>query len=196
VQGAVSVCLLSALTVIHDRFSIAVTHRVPQSTEPTLGRIAKHCAKLYEELQSVLGLCHLMKQKLSDYGSFQVFEELEMPLSCLLARMEFEGLCVSLTTLQAISDHASTEIKALEREAHHAAGQDFNLSSPEQVAHLLFDTLGLVARGQTADRTKKHQSTSEDTLLLLVDQHPVVALILEYRSSLPPPRLASPHLSS
>jgi DNA polymerase I len=164
-----------------DRFSIGPSHRLPQSTETAMGRIARHCATLYEELQSVLGLCSLMKLKLSDYGSSQVFEELEMPLSCLLARMEFQGLRVSLTTLQTIADHASTEIKALEIEAHRSVGQDFNLSSPDQVAHLLFDTLHLVGRGQTSDRTKRHQSTSEDTLVLLVDQHPVVALILEYR---------------
>jgi DNA polymerase I len=160
------------------RFSISAPNRV-QIGE--MGKIAKHCASLYEELQSILGVYHLTKQKLSDYGLLQVFQNIEMPLSCLLSRMEFQGLRVSLGTLDSISRRLQSEIRSLEIECHRVTGQEINLSSPDQVAHLLFDTLHLVARGQSSDKPKRHQSTSEEALLSMRNQHPVVDLILDHR---------------
>jgi DNA polymerase I len=146
-----------------------------------MGKIAKHCAHLYEDLQCILAMYHLLKRKLSDYELLQVFQNVEMPLSCLLSRMEFQGVHVSLRTLDTISIRLESEIRSLEVEAHQVTGQEINLSSPDQVAHLLFDTLRLVARGQTSDKPKRHQSTSEEALQSMIDQHPVVKLILDHR---------------
>ena len=146
-----------------------------------MGRIANHCATLYEDLQSILGLYHLTKQKLSDYELLHVFQTIEMPLSCLLSRMELQGLRVSLQNLDSISRRLQSEVKSLEIECHRVAGQEINLSSPDQVAHLLFDTLQLVSHGQSTDKSKRHQSTSEEALLSMSSQHPVVDLILDHR---------------
>lgn len=98
-----------------------------------MGKVALQCLSLYEDLQCLIQLHQILKQRLNDYHTYNVFKGLEMPLSCLLSRMEYQGLKVSLTTLEDISSKLTTEIKIIETEAHQIVKQNFNLSSPEQV---------------------------------------------------------------
>lgn len=112
------------------RFSISPQKRVPRVQ---MGKIALQCLSLYEDLQCLIQLYQTLKQKLKEYNSFNVFQGLEMPLSCLLSRMEYQGLKVSLPTLEEISSQLTNEIKTIETESHQLVKQDFNLSSPEQV---------------------------------------------------------------
>lgn len=103
-----------------------------------MGRIALQCLSLYEDLQCLLQLHQILKQKLQDFHSYNVFRGLEMPLSCLLSRMEYQGLAVSVPTLDEISTQLTTEIKSIETEARKIVNQEFNLSSPEQVDYLFY----------------------------------------------------------
>lgn len=123
-------CSLLVIIIDSPRYGISSEWQI---NFDGLGKNAQYLARLHEDLQSLLALYQTLARNLIDSGSLQAFENLEMPLSCLLSRMEFQGISVSLTTLETISTRLRAEINRIEGEAYHLVGQSFNLSSPEQV---------------------------------------------------------------
>ncbi len=101
----------------------------------------------------------------------------EMPLVGVLADMEETGVRLDVPFLKGLSERMAVELAALEKSAWEAAGQEFNLGSPKQVAEILFGKLGL-APGR---RTKTGLSTDADTLAELVDEHEVPKILLRHR---------------
>ena len=103
-----------------------------------------------------------------------------MPLVRVLAAMEAEGVKVDADNLQQISELMGKEIVALEKAVFDAAGKEFNIASPKQLGEVLFDHLGLQHK---AKKTKTGQySTSEDVLSKIQKAHPIIPMILDYRS--------------
>lgn len=111
----------------------------------------------------------------------QLFHEIEMPLVNVLKEMEMEGITIDVDALKKYSVDLEKDIVELERQVKEIAGvQDFNLDSPKQLGEILFEHLKIDAK---AKKTKTGQySTSEDTLSKLEANHPIVRLILDYRS--------------
>ncbi|MDD4776124.1 MAG: DNA polymerase I [Syntrophomonas sp.] len=106
-----------------------------------------------------------------------LLDDLEMPLSDILGDMEFCGIKVDRKTLAAIADDLGSRIMKEETLIEGLAGSSFNINSPKQLGKVLFETLAL----PTAKKTKSGYSTGQEVLEGLIDSHPIIPHILEYR---------------
>ena len=107
-----------------------------------------------------------------------VYEEIERPLVPVLARMERHGIRVDPARLEAFAKELERDLDNLTREIYRLAGEEFAIASPKQLAHILFEKLGLPA----LRRTKTGFSTDADVLTELALRHELPAKILEHRS--------------
>ena len=111
-----------------------------------------------------------------------LFSAVEMPLVRVLADMEREGINLDVEALNAFSEELATDLLSLqERILEACGGVRFNIDSPKQLGDVLFETLKIGGEKPKRTRTGQYQ-TSEDILTELVQAHPVVPLILDYRS--------------
>lgn len=132
-----------------------------------------------EDADVTLKLKNIFDVELKKNGLYSLFEDIEMPLVPVLARMEMNGVRVDTESLAETSKQFSERMSAIEKEIHEMAGMDFNISSPKQVGEVLFDRLKIVDK---AKKTKTGQYvTSEDVLQNLKSRHPIVEKILDYR---------------
>ena len=118
-----------------------------------------------------------LQQELVDGGLGDLFDEVEMPLIPVLARMELAGICLDLEALAAMRDEFGATLEALESRIYELVGHDYNIGSPKQLEQILFHELGLPA----TKRTRTGYSTDASVLEELREQHEVVGLILEHR---------------
>jgi DNA polymerase-1 len=132
-----------------------------------------------EDVDMTLRLKSIFEPELKKSGLVKVFEEIEMPLVEVLARMELNGIKLDSRLLNKLAGEAEVEIKDLEKQIHKMAGREFNIASPKQLKEVLFDELKLEATNNK--RTKTGVSTSADNLEKMLGQHPVIPKILEYR---------------
>lgn len=124
-------------------------------------------------------LKELFEKELHDTGLWDIFRQMEMPLMCVLARMEQTGVRIDEPGLAETSRHFTEEMIHLEEEIYRLAGQKFNIASPRQVGEILFDVLQLDSK---AKKTKTGQYvTGEEVLEGLRHKHEVVGKILEHR---------------
>lgn len=121
-----------------------------------------------------------LRERLQADGLRPLFDEVEMPLVAVLARMERRGMCVDCERLAALGRELSTRMDALVAEIYALAGGEFNIGSPPQLRSVLFEKLGLSKRG--VRRGKTGYSTDVDVLTRLAEEHPLPAKILEYRA--------------
>ena len=106
-----------------------------------------------------------------------LFESIEMPLSFVLADMEYTGISVNKKTLIDMGEEIDIKIEYLEREIFNLAGFSFNIASPKQLGEALFDKLKIPYYGNP----RKGISTSKEVLDKLKDKHPIINKILEHR---------------
>jgi len=106
-----------------------------------------------------------------------LLKEIELPLSYVLSAMEETGVALDLSLLSDLSDDCHHKITALSEKLYKMAGEEFNLNSPKQLGHILFDKMSL----PVIKRTKTGISTNEAVLTQLAQMHEFPALILEYR---------------
>ncbi len=121
----------------------------------------------------------LWPQVQAEAGLRRVYENIEMPVSALLARIERHGVLIDAQVLAAQSRELAERMVALEREAYELAGQPFNLGSPKQIGEILFGRLGLPVKKKTASGAP---STDEEVLQELAADYPLPAKLLEHRS--------------
>ena len=133
------------------------------------GKIWCGVVKALSEIQQA----ELKKQELET-----VFNEVELPLIEVLASMEKEGFDVDKATLEEFGSSLRASIAVLEKEIYYHADTEFNINSPSQLGDILFEKLKLTA----GKKTKRGYSTSADVLEKIKDEHPIVPLILEYRT--------------
>lgn len=126
------------------------------------------------DLQALLPI---IEQKLQEYELVKLYQEMELPLSEVLAKMELAGIKPDVKLLQSITTEMAVQIKALEILAEEQAGESFNLKSPKQLGVLLFEKLGL----PVIKKTKTGYSTDVSVLEQLEGEHPLIKTILEHR---------------
>ncbi|TDO01352.1 DNA polymerase I [Sunxiuqinia elliptica] len=132
-----------------------------------------------EDADLTLQLKLALDPQLDKTGVRGVFEEIEMPLIPVLADMEIAGVSLNTKELDIFAEKLREQIIALEKEIIDLAGEEFNVSSPKQLGPILFEKLKIDTK---AKRTKtKQYSTSEEVLSKLVDKHPIVSKILDFR---------------
>ncbi|ANW96411.1 DNA polymerase I [Wenyingzhuangia fucanilytica] len=121
----------------------------------------------------------LFRKELSENNLEKLYDEIELPLLKVLAKMELAGINLDVPYLKELSDVLTTDIAVLEKEIYSLAGEEFNIASPKQLGIVLFENLKLVDK---AKKTKTGQyATGEDILSKLASEHEIAAKILEYR---------------
>jgi len=117
---------------------------------------------------------HLEKEPLLK----KLFYDLEMPLVSVLAAMEYNGVSLNTNLLRKMSGKVTETLETITEQIYEHAGTSFNIDSPKQLAEILFDTLNL-----TPVRIgKSGRSTDAGVLEQLLDEHPVIELVLQYRT--------------
>lgn len=132
-----------------------------------------------EDADLTLQLKQAIDADLDKTGVRRVFEEIEMPLIPVLADMEMAGLTLNTKALDDYAEVLRKQLIELEDEIKQLAGEDFNLSSPKQLGPILFEKLRIDSKVKMT-KTKQY-STSEETLQKLLDKHPIVGKILDFR---------------
>jgi DNA polymerase-1 len=125
-------------------------------------------------------LKELLAPRIEEEGLHRVFVELEVPLIPVLSRMERIGVKVDAEKLRAMSGEFESQLKQLETKIYQEADCEFNINSPKQLADIFFNKLGISTKG--VKKTKTGFSTDSSVLEKLAEEHPLPALILEYRS--------------
>jgi len=110
-------------------------------------------------------------------GLAPLFRDVEIPLSDVLADMEWEGVALDVPFLAAMSTRITEEIAGLEKRIHHVAGKTFNIQSTQQLGEILFTDLGLPG----GRKTKTGFSTDSEVLEELAERHDLPRLVLQYR---------------
>ena len=106
-----------------------------------------------------------------------LYEEVEIPLQAVLAEMEIRGIRLDTAMLGGMEREMEEEIAKLEEDVYDLAGESFNLNSPQQLSHILFDVLEL----PPVKRTKTGYATDVSVLNALKELHPIADLLLRYR---------------
>lgn len=119
----------------------------------------------------------ILEEKLRTNQQEQLLSELEMPLSRVLARMEFTGVKTSGETLKAMGRELDATLEVIEQDIYRSAGVSFNINSPKQLGEVLFEKLML----PPVKKTKTGYSTAADVLEKLRGRHEIVGKILDYR---------------
>ena len=123
-------------------------------------------------------LVPVLRRKLEENKLNELYESIELPLSEVLARMEFKGILVDSEKLEELSIEFE---KALDQKAaliYQMAGEEFNIQSPKQFGYILFDKLGL----RVLKMTKSGPSTDTSVLEELAVEHPLAEHVLSYRT--------------
>lgn len=119
---------------------------------------------------------HIQK-RMEEEQVVSVYREYELPLVKVLAEMEWHGVAIDTDVLKQMSEAMASDLEHLTESIYKAAGTEFNINSPKQLADVLFNRLGL----PVIKRTKTGPSTNAEVLEELADKHEVVAKLLEYR---------------
>ena len=109
---------------------------------------------------------------------YDLFNNIEMPLIKVLAKMEIEGIKVDPDILKEMKEEIDVKIDLISKEIYNMAGIEFNISSPKQLGEVLFEKLGL----PFGKRNVKGYKTDIKVLHKLIDYHPIIEKIIEYRN--------------
>ncbi|MFO8056042.1 MAG: DNA polymerase I [bacterium] len=131
-----------------------------------------------EDADIALMLYRVLADRLEQLSLRKLFDEIEMPLIPVLARMETAGVKIEPERLAELSGRFQSSIDELKKKIYELAGEEFNIDSPKQLAEVLFVKKKL-ARGK---KTKTGYSTSVEVLSSLAEEHELPGKVLEYRS--------------
>lgn len=131
-----------------------------------------------ETLAAIAGLKRYFENDLKANGQERLYYEIELPLIKVLADMQITGMYVDRGELEAFGENLKQRINALTAEIYEYAGEEFNINSPKQLGHILFEKLSL----PHGKKTKSGYSTNIEVLNKLSGSHPIIDDIIEYRT--------------
>ena len=120
---------------------------------------------------------NIFNEKLNNENMIELFNDIEIPLSYTLGDMEYNGVYVDKEILNQMGIEIKNKIFEVEKNIYEIVGHEFNISSPQQLGTVLFEELNL----PTKKKGKTGYSTAADVLNKLVDKHPIINMIIEYR---------------
>jgi len=133
-----------------------------------------------EKASVIFNLSAIFEKEMKEVGVWDLFSTIEMPLTVVLAKIENEGIALDVDMLKEYSIELTDELGLQTKKIHEFAGEEFNIASPKQMGEILFTKMEL---GKKPKKTKSGQfSTSEETLLQLKDNHPIIEEILNFRA--------------
>ncbi|MBR1851007.1 MAG: DNA polymerase I [Bacteroidales bacterium] len=133
-----------------------------------------------DKVSTMWTLYPLLSSQLREAELNHLYDDIELPLVDVLIDMETEGVRIDIGALKSYSARLTDERNALESEIYRQAGCRFNIGSPKQLGEVLYDNLKITDKPPRT--ATKQYSTAEDVLLKLKENHPIVGLILEWRS--------------
>ncbi|MBU8922742.1 MAG: DNA polymerase I, partial [Bacteroidales bacterium] len=139
--------------------------------------IERLCEYACEDADFTFRLKEIFSALLEEEGLEDLFEDVEMPLSFVLKRMEQEGMALDTERLERLSGEISTELVRLTEGIYDLAGEEFNINSNQQLQRILFEKLELTP----GKKTKTGFSTDVTVLTELAVEHEIAALMLDYR---------------
>ena len=119
----------------------------------------------------------ILLERIRESGMLKLLEEIEMPLSKVLYRMEKAGILFDIKFLRELSEYITEKLGEISERIYEIAGERFNLRSPKQLSRILFEKLGLPA----GKKRKTHYSTDAETLSKLAGEYEIAGLLLKYR---------------
>ena len=135
----------------------------------------------FKHLAAKVSIIDKLKQplldKLKEHEQDDLYETIEIPVAFVLAKMEIVGIKVEASVLVQMGNELAIKIAELEKKIYAQAGEEFNLNSPKQLGHILFEKLNL----PPIKKTKTGYSTSVEVLEQLKQKSPIVSAILDYR---------------
>ena len=145
----------------------------------TVERATEYAA---EDADLTLRLYHYFKPQLeASTDLLKLYTDIELPLNEVLAEIELRGIKIDSQQLKTQSKAMFERLQKLSTDIHDLAGETFNIDSPKQLGHILFDRLGLEAKGSKKKTSTGQKSTRHDILERMKDQHEIIEKILEYR---------------
>lgn len=166
---------VAALFGIHDCLHHDVVYgKGAKRKSPDQDVIALHTIK---KAAAIYQLKEKMIERLRENEQLDLLNQLEIPLSTILAKMEEHGVNVHTEILKEMGQELDERLASIEKEIHQLAGMTFNVNSPKQLGVVLFEKLQL----PVIKKTKTGYSTSADVLEKLKDKHEMIPLILNYR---------------
>jgi len=141
---------------------------------PEIERIYDYAIRIAKGIWTIKPL---IEKELEEKKLAELYYNLELPLTFVLAEMEITGMEIDLDRLIGMKDEFTEKLSKIEEEIYQFAGVKFNLNSPKQLGEILFDKLQL----PTMKKTKTGYSTDAQTLEKLEPLHPVISKILDYR---------------
>jgi len=131
----------------------------------------------FAEAAALPALCRRLDRELEALGMAKLCAEIELPLTEVLASMEFYGVKADTEGIRTFGEKLSEEIDGLEQQIYFRAGKQFNIASPKQLGVILFEEMGL----PSGKKTKTGYSTGAEVLEELRDKDPIIDMILTYR---------------
>ncbi|MBR7007899.1 MAG: DNA polymerase I [Ruminococcus sp.] len=130
------------------------------------------------DIASLMPLCENLEKQLADTQMTELYQNIELPLCEVLASMEYYGVKADVEGIKAFGEGLKGKIAELTAQIYEYAGEEFNIASTKQLGTILFEKLGLPAK----KKTKSGYSTGAEVLEALENAHPIIPLILEYRT--------------
>ncbi len=170
---------LGVLAQAHDYYRVETDEEVygkgaklaiPEDDDVFFNHLAK-------KARAILDLKAPLYNQLTENEQMPLYEDIERPLSSVLAHMEIRGIHVDATTLKQMGSKLIERERELEQAIYQQAGMEFNINSPKQLGGILFEKMGL----PVIKKTKTGYSTAVDVLEKLADRAPIVQNILAYR---------------
>lgn len=173
---------LDALSLKHfERSKIPISSLIGKGAgsitmaDVPIDKVAAYCS---EDVEMTLALEHFFSDELKKRRLDSLFQTVELPLIPVLAEMEETGIYLDTAVLAELGERVKNASKILEESIFNLSGAPFNLNSPKQLSEILFDKLQIAP----PKKTKTGFSTNAEVLELLTDKHPMIPLILEYRT--------------
>ncbi len=133
---------------------------------------------IYTYLKGIKEARYILNEKLKEFNLDELYNNIEIPLIETLANIESNGMYLDTNKLKEFCVYLDEHITELTSKIYKLAGEEFNINSPAQLGHILFEKLDLPC----SKKTKTSYSTDKEVLEAIEDKHEIVPLVLEYRS--------------
>ncbi len=150
-----------------------LNHIMSEKSEVTSELLAPACAYACDEVYSIYNLAEYWEKNLNEQEQ-KLVKEVEIPLTTVLAKMEYTGVAIDVSYLKSLSEFMTSKLAEIEDFIYQLAGGPFNINSPKQVAEVLYDRLGIKSK-------KRKRSTSAEILEELSNEYEICDFILQHR---------------
>lgn len=146
-------------------------YAIPEDKNVVIKHVTDKAKAIFELKSKVIAI-------IDKYEQHSLLFDVEIPLANTLAKMEYRGIKIDITELENFGNNLRIRIDVLDKDIHLLANEDFNINSPKQLGIVLFEKMNL----PYYKKSKAGYSTDITVLEQLVDFHPIIAKIIEYRS--------------